>query len=725
MRRRELSGFGLSAVVVLMCGLGMSVAGAQEQGLIGRWMFQQEKGATVSDSAGDADGHLAGFYTFVQGAIGEAVRFDGYTTSLTIPKKKAPSVGTKGFTVDAWVVLNTYPWNWVPVVDQEREQEEGFSFGIDAFGHVGLQASIDGEWKTTYSKERLPLKRWAHITGSYQTDHGLGALKIYIDGRLTGQLPVHGELTLAGTDILIGRVRQAILPFPEAAIHPSYPIWYSLDGIVGDVEMFNRPLSVGEIAHAYAAVQVPAGDVLPWQKMPSGPPGAGPFGAYYATLHYQDTWDRMRRLGPNSDVVVRFDESPIRLVFWQGTNYVPAWVTENDKWYTDEFLEAWGKGCPIGEDCEPMSDKQERYSHVNIMEDSDARVVVHWRYALSEVEQYKIAWPDPYSGWGDWADEYWTVYPDGVAVRKQVLHSTDVNLPHEWQETIVLNQPGTRPEDNINWDAVTLENMQGDAKTYHWSPKPEGRFSRPNGPSGVTGPADPNIQLINLKSEWKPFQIVSPEGVSADIYNGERTYFSFECWNHWPVALIASSGRPCVAADRASHTSLSHLIWKVYSADESTKSKIMMSGLTTKTPADLLPLAKSWLSPPSMHMTGAGYEDGAYDAAQRAYVVTKTAADAPAVLKLTFDATPASPLYDPAIVIKGWGLGAAQLEVDGKSVSWDKNYRVGHIRWLREDDLVIWIQRQSTETMHIQIVPATRSPKSRERKQQRQAVEPY
>jgi hypothetical protein len=461
-------------------------------------------------------------------------------------------------------------------------------------------------------------------------------------------------------------------------------------------------------------VQVPAGDVLPWQKMPSGPPGAGPFGAYYATLHYQDTWDRMRRLGPYSDVVVRFDESPIRLVFWQGTNYVPAWVTENDKWYTDEFLETWGKGCPLGEDCEPMSDKQERYSHVNIVEDSDARVVVHWRYALSEVEQYKIAWPDPYSGWGDWADEYWTVYPDGVAVRKQVLHSTDVNFPHEWQETIVLNQPGSRPEDNINWDAVTLENMQGDTKTYHWSPKPEGRFSRPNGPSGVTGPADPNIQLINLKSEWKPFQIVSPEGVSADIYNGENTYFSFECWNHWPVAQIASSGRPCVAADRASHTSLSHLIWKVYSADESTKSKIMMSGLTTKTPADLLPLAKSWLSPPSMHVTGAGYQDGAYDAAQRAYVVTKTAADAPAVLKLTFDATPASPLYDPAIVIKGWGLGAARLEVDGKSVSWDKNYRVGHIHGLREDDLVIWIQRQSTGTLHIQIVPATRSPKAHE-----------
>src|ERR1017187_5965475 len=47
-------------------------------------------------------------------------------------------------------------------------------------------------------------------------------------------------------------------------------------------------------------------------------------------------------MGPDTDVVVRFDKSPIRLVFWQGTAYEPAWVTENGKWYTDEFLEAYG-----------------------------------------------------------------------------------------------------------------------------------------------------------------------------------------------------------------------------------------------------------------------------------------------------------------------------------------------------------------------------------------------
>ncbi len=694
--------------VFTVCSVfGVALYG-QKQGVVARWSFARSQDASPRDSVLDVTGKLDGYYKYVPGVSGDALRFDGYTTSMTIPARAIPVVGRKGFTVEAWVALNTYPWNWVPVVDQEEQRQEGFFLGIDAFGHVGLQASIDGQWHTVTSESTLPLKKWAHITGTYETSEGQGLMKIYLDGKQAGQLAVHGELTPAHTDILIGRVRQATMPFPQAAIHPKYPVWYSLDGILDEVEICDRSLSVEEIANAYAAVKVPAGDVLPWQKLPSGPAGAGRFGAYYATLHYQDTWDRLRRKGPDSDVVVRFDESPIRLVFWQGTNYVPAWVTENDKWYTDEFLETGGSGCPDGKDCEPMSDKQGRYSHVKILESNNARVVVQWRYALNEVEHYKIAWPDPYTGWGDWTDEYWTVYPDGIAVRKQVLRSSALEKGHEWQETIVLNQPGSRPDDNINWNAITLENMQGETKTYAWKLKPAGSFGRPNGPAGVTGPPDPNIQLVNLKSQWKPFQIVSPDGARANIYNGENTYFNFECWNHWPVAQIASSGRPCIADDRASHTSLSHLLWKAYAKGGDTETKILMNGLTTKPAAELIPLAKSWLSPPRMQVEGKNYQSEGYDPTQRAYVLTRTGGGTPAALMLTFDASDSSPIFDPAFLIKGWGEEGAQLKVEGKLVAWGKTFREGHIPRLQGTDLVIWIQKQSTKPLHIELIPAAR-----------------
>ncbi len=177
-------------------------------------------------------------------------------------------------------------------------------------------------------------------------------------------------------------------------IHPRHEIWYSLEGVLDELTIHGRALDAGEIAKSYASVKAPEGMSSPWAVMPAGPPGAGKFGAYYATLKFQDTWDRPRRIGPETDVVVRFEQSPMRLVFWQGHNNVPAWVTENGKWYTDEFLEAYGKPhCPDGEDCEPMSDKQSRYSRVRILESTDARAVIHWRYALSETDFYKGAYP--------------------------------------------------------------------------------------------------------------------------------------------------------------------------------------------------------------------------------------------------------------------------------------------------------------------------------------------
>ena len=62
------------------------------------------------------------------------------------------------------------------------------------------------------------------------------------------------------------------------------------------------------------------------------------------------------------------------------------------------------------------------------------------------------------TGWFDWADEYWTVYPDGVAVRKQMLWSSHLDDgPHEWQETIVINGPGQRPEVYIENGALTQQ----------------------------------------------------------------------------------------------------------------------------------------------------------------------------------------------------------------------------------------------------------------------------
>ena len=676
---------------------------AQDQGLVAKWSFNEVVAPVAHDSVSGVDDRVEGFYKYVPGVTGMGLRFDGYTTHIVREAKKAPQL-SEAFSVEAWVALNAYPWNWAPIVDDEQFQQVGYSFGIDAFGHLGLQVSVQGVWQSVYSTAQLPLKRWAHVVGTFESGSGLA---VYIDGKEAARAPVTGSMKPADqVDLLIGRPREAMMPVPAEAIHPFYPVWYSLDGILDEVKIYSRSLRSEEVQRSYAQVQPPAGEVLPWAVLPAGPKGPGRFGAYYATLQFEEVWDRPRRLGPQSDVVVRFDQSPIRLVFWQGTNYVPAWVTENNKWYTDEFLETWGPGCPDGEDCEPMSDKQSRYSHVSILESNDARAVIHWRYALSEVEFYHGAHPDPLMGWFDWADEYWTVYPDGVAVRKQVIHTTDLSKPHEFQETIVINGPGQKPEDNINLNALTLVNMKGETVTYSWKPKPPMAFTRPNGPETVTGPPDANIQVVNLKSNWKPFQIVSPVNVKWDIYNGENTYFTFECWNHWPVAQIPSSGRPCVAPDRASHSSLSHIIWDPYQTSENTMSKLLLNGLTAGSARDLVILASSWLSPPEVTVTGEGFLSRSFDPAERTFVVEHDGSTKLGPVEIAFKASDSTPLVNPAILIKNWGDAEARLTLDGKPMAVGKELRFGHAQRLEGADLVVWIQTRSTKPLRIRVTPA-------------------
>lgn len=679
------------------------------------WSFDAPTDDALRQSLAGSGDDLEGFWRLVPGVSGQALEFDGYTTGLTRDAKNVPALAN-AFTVSAWVALNNYPWNWVPIVDQSEFQQVGFSFAIDAFGHVGFSASIDGVWKQATTRATLPLKKWAHITGIFSGDSGL---TILIDGKPAGHLDAAGTFWQARkTPLIIGRVRQPTNSFPAWISHPQDPVEYSLDGDLDEVELQGRAISVNEDREQVTSAARPEKDVIPYAVLPSGPAGTGPFGAFYASLKYAPSWDRLRRMGPDSDVVVRFDNSPMRLVFWQGLNYIPAWVTENGKWYTDEFLETWGKGCGGAGDCEPMSDKQSRYSRVSILASSDARAIVHWRYALAEARNYEGAHPDPRTGWFDWADEYWTVYPDGVAVRKQVLWSTSLNAPHEWQETIVINGPGQRPEDNIEPDALTLENMAGDAATYHWEPKTDHAFTLPKGPARLDRPSDANIQIVHLKSAQNPFQIVSPPAVSFNSYNGEPSYSMFEWWNHWPVAQVGSSGRPAIAPDRASHSSLSHIYWEPYAKSPGSMTKLLLCGLVQRDGAQAaLPLlAKSWISPPPATLRGQPAGAVEYDPTQRAFLVphssesSQSAAQGIAMqaIALHIDSSPSRPLVDPAFVIDDWNsTPKVSVSVGGKPIQVPVRFGIEH--HLEGDKAVVYLQLTATQPVEIKIESSLKS----------------
>jgi hypothetical protein len=687
-------------VYVVISGIMHAQAAARSTDF--SWSFDAESDEALRALLAENGDHLQGLWRRVPGVKGSALAFDGYTTGIWRSAADVPRLGG-AFTVSAWVALDSYPWNWVPIVDQSEFQQVGYSVAIDAFGHVGFGAAIKGVWRQLTTEEELPLKKWVHVTAVFSGDSGLS---VFIDGKLAGSLKAPGTFWQAvDATLVVGRVRSPQVSFPAWISHPQDPLQYSLEGYLDEVRVLNRATSAEQDLGDVATVAKQEGDVIPYARLPSGPAGAGPFGAMYASLPYSLSWDRLRRIGPDSDVVVRFDKSPMRLVFWQGTNYIPAWVTDDGKWYTDEFLETWGTGCGGAGDCEPMSDKQSRYSHVSVVQSTNARAVIHWRYALAEARNYEGAHPDNLTGWFDWADEYWTVYPDGVAVRKQVLWSSALDAPHEWQETIVINGPGQRPEDNIESDALTLENMDGETATYHWQEKTDQAFTNPKGPAKLDRPKDANIQIVRLKSAQNPFQVVRPEGASFDTYNGEPSYSMFEWWNHWPVAQVGSSGRPAIAADRASHTSLSHIYWQPYEKSSDSETKLLLCGLTDRKGANLLPLARSWLSPPDASAAQSDSGEVKYDPAQRAFLVHRLGSREDGPLTIRIASTAERPLVNPAFIIDHWGAAAdVHVDLDGKKAV--VPVRTGIEHYLDGDSLVVYLELMATGPVQVRVEPA-------------------
>jgi hypothetical protein len=180
-------------------------------------------------------------------------------------------------------------------------------------------------------------------------------------------------------------------------------------------------------------------------------------------------------------------------------------------------------------------------------------------------------------------------------------------------------------------------------------------------------------------------------------YTGEVTYSMFEWWNHWPVAQVRSSGISAVAPDRPSHSSLSHIYWDPYTKTDNSMSKILLHGLTTKSASELVPLAKSWLSAPSIEAQGTGFQSQGYDPTQRAYVIVRQDANAAPQLQLSLQASIESPILNPAFVIKNWGDTEPKLRIDGKPIVRGSTFRYGFVPSLDGSDLVVWLQIESTK----------------------------
>lgn len=644
----------------------------------------------IAGSSYPVDGHKV---LWKKGIAGTALQFDGYNSKISIPATAVQRISD--LSLSTWIVIGAYPWNWVPII--QSGGKAGFFLGLNAYGFPGFRVCIEGKQYELVSKTHLERNTWYNIAATYSGEKGL--LTLYINGRETELMPVpKGQLSYGAEGLRIGKANELAMPTDAVRPNRTYLSSIGFDGLIDELQVFHQYLSKERIQNNYqsylAADGTAAQPDIQVRQFPRFSPSKQ-FRAYYTHLKYYETWDNLWRFGDYPDVVVEFANSPARFVFWRGTSYIPHLVNDKNQWFTNEFNETWNKSG--GEGCmEPMSDKENYTSHARIVEQSPARVVVHWRVALMDVNRHIYANFDTTSGSGDWIDWYYYIYPDGVALKKMRLY-THGELNHEWQESIVLMEENQKPEEVLEKKPVfTSIDTSGIETFYNWekTPPPSVNFN------GAL------VHKTNLVSDWDVYTIQHFTG--GNVYNSELTPYSVFCtWNHWPTAQIASDGRHASFPDRASHSSTTHVKWDFYKTEKGQRpfaEKLLMEGLSKQSSAELYQLALSWLYPAPIRKLS-GISTAAYDPAQKAYQLEITQEN----FIFSLDASAKTPVVNPVVVISNWNTNIqCELRIDDKLLKSGIDYEQGVIyNTSGTQSLIIWIKTTSTKPLAFSIKTST------------------
>ena len=669
----------MKSVYLLLFLFLSSVAMAQNP--VMKWDFEtikNRKSIEVSTNIADT---IEGNFEEATGISGKGLRLDGFTTRVIRSGKDTVKPGAE-LTIQAWVSLGEYPLNWCPVITTESGEIKGYRLLIGPYGQVSFEVAISEQWiACTSANETIPLRKWMHVAAVYTAGK---AITLYVNGEALSTVAIKGSMTYpAKTNCIIGMVAAPRRPSNTIRTWGTMPDYYGLDGIIDEILVFDKALTADRVKNDFSKYTVSAPDIQP-RRLPTIEKNPGRFGAFYTKLKYYDGWDNLWPVDQDPDIVVCFDNSPVKFIFWRGVRYGPCWVSENENWMTDQSLETWANGINDTEGCfEHMQDRHCRFSHVRIIENNGARAVVHWRYA--PVSSHGNTWmPDPKTGWGCWVDEYYTIYPDGSAVRKVSWNKGTTGRAIQYQESLPVTQPGQRSADLLENDYVQVADYEYNTRAVSVDPsKKPSDWNR-----GYT------IQQFQFKSQNKPYICFEP---------GNRMWVRWinGGYNHFPVNQARCDGRWARTLDRPTHIMSSPCSDPVLHEQGNRLFWYALYGMNTMTTTELVTFGRSWAYAPELS-TGSGFASKGYDRSQRCYQVENTSGKS-SLCEMTLKGSKDSPVLNPAFCIKNWHANGAQILVNGKAYV---NCRAGINRELEGNDLVVFVNINEVVPVNITILPA-------------------
>lgn len=657
-----------------------SVAAAWAQTPVMTWDFENVNNGKAIEGATKIEDVIEGRFEKAPGMCGNGLRLDGFTTRILRQENKVVKPG-ETLTVEAWVALGGYPLNWCPVLTTESDEVKGYRLLVGPYGQVSFEAAVGEQWVAcTSTNGTVPLRAWRHLAAVYTAGK---SMTLYVNGEAVSTVALPGAMTFpAKARCILGMVAAPRRPSDTIRTWGTLEEYYGLDGILDEVRVFDTALTSEQVRQRFEKQPLTAPAIEP-RRLPTIPKNPGHFGAFYTKLNYYPGWDALWPVGPDPDIVVCFDKSPVKFIFWRGVRYGPCWVSENENWMTDQSLETWDDEGDDAAGCyEHMQDPHCRLSHVRIIESNEARAVIHWRYAL--ISACGKTWrPDSKTGWECWVDEYYTIYPDGAAIRKVSWNKGTTGTDIQYQESLPVTQPGQRAEDLLEHDYVQVADYDGHARSV----SVDLRKQPPDWQKSYT------VQQFNFKSANKPFICFEPGNDMMIRWIGGG-------YNHFPVNQAHCDGRWAKTLDRPTHIMSSPCSDPVLHEQDGRLYWNGLYGMNTMTMPELVSFGRAWAYPADLS-AGGGLVSRGYDKSQRCYQLENVSSNA-ATLEITLKGSKASPVIHPAFCIKNWQAEGVTFRVNGRDVT---DFKAGINRTLEGTELVLFLNIREEASVTLTLIP--------------------
>jgi hypothetical protein len=248
-------GMGILAVCPMLAGAQLVPTSGPVAGIsplvtatdrcIAHWSFDSSSGSTYYDVTGNGYNAVAtGSGTgLAAGVKGQAINCSGSGFELTAINSSVDFNLTR-YTIECWISCAAIPSVSATIFNNNYVQAygglaNGYSLAVNADGNVVLcQSSSEGySWVGAVSSAVLTPATWYHIACTYD----FAAMKVYVNGVLSGSYSYQGTYPPSGADARIGCQKRDGDP----------NIYYPFYGKIDELKLYNYALSADTIAAHY------------------------------------------------------------------------------------------------------------------------------------------------------------------------------------------------------------------------------------------------------------------------------------------------------------------------------------------------------------------------------------------------------------------------------------------------------------------------------------------